>query len=301
MKYVFIINLSAGNNLAEKSLEKELATLKEPIEYEKHVTREPKEATLFVKEYCENSKEEICFVACGGDGTINEVVSGLIGQENKYFAVMPYGSGNDFVKYYPNSNFLSLSDLINGEKLKIDLIKVNDSYCVNMCNIGLEAVVGAEANRVKEKGGKHAYFKGLLKGIFCGRFNKLEIKADGEVITKKRTLLCSVANGKFAGSKYMCSPLSEMDDGIMDVVLFRAMSLIRFLFCIKHYVKGTHLKLKSIAKKRVYKRAKVVEINAKKEISVCLDGEILKGKHFLITVLHKALNFILPKKSAILN
>ncbi|HBF44873.1 MAG TPA: lipid kinase, partial [Clostridiales bacterium] len=148
MKYVFIINLSAGNNLAEKSLEKELVTLKESIEYEKHVTRAPKEATKFVKEYCENSKEEICFVACGGDGTINEVVSGLIGQENKYFAVLPYGSGNDFVKYYPNSNFLSLSDLINGEKLKIDLLKVNDSYCVNMCNIGLEAVVGAEANRV---------------------------------------------------------------------------------------------------------------------------------------------------------
>lgn len=297
MKYVFIINLHAGERLAGKRLDEQLADFKKTIDYEKHITSSPKEATEFVKNYPDNG-QEVCFVACGGDGTLNEVVSGLVGEENKYFAVLPYGSGNDFVKYYDGYDFLSLDALISGEKKKIDVLKVNDKYSVNMCNIGLEAVVGFHANKVKNKGGKHAYFKGLIKGIFTGRYNKLDIFADGEKISGRHTLLCSVANGKYAGSKYMCAPKSENDDGLTDVCLFHSMSLIRFLFCVKYYVKGTHLELKSVAKKRVYRRVKEVEILSEKETGISLDGEMLKSKHFLITVLHKALNFLLPKKIA---
>lgn len=300
MKYVFIINLHAGDRLAETKLDEQLALLKEKIEYEKHVTNYSGEATDFVKNYCKSatSEQETCFVACGGDGTLNEVISALVGEENKYFAVLPYGSGNDFVKYYQGYDFLSLDALISGEKKKIDVMKINDKYSVNMCNIGLEAVVGSHANKVKNKGGKHAYFKGLVKGILTGRYNALDIFADGEKISGRHTLLCSVANGRFAGSKYMCAPKSENDDGVMDVCLFHSMSLIRFLFCVKHYVRGTHLELKSVAKKRVYKRAKQVEIVSKKETEISLDGEMLKSKHFIITVLHKALNILLPKKIA---
>ncbi len=295
MKYVFIINLYAGERLAEEKLDEQLSLLTEKIDYEKHITSAPKEAIEFVKNYSADG-EEVCFVACGGDGTLNEVVSGLVGAENKYFAVLPYGSGNDFVKYYEGYDFLSLEALVKGEKKKVDVLKVNDKYSVNMCNIGLEAVVGSHANKVKNKGGKHAYFKGLIKGIFTGRYNKLEVFADGEKISGKHTLLCSIANGKYAGSKYMCAPRSENDDGLTDICLFHSMSLIRFLFCVKHYVRGTHLELKSVAKKRQYRRVKEVEIRSDKETEMSLDGEILKSKHFLITVLHNALNFLLPKK-----
>ena len=295
MKFVFIVNERAGGRHATDVLRQEIANSGVEFDYEIYVTKARLDATDYVKNYCKSYKDEACFVACGGDGTVKEVVSGLVGEQNKYFAVMPYGTGNDFIKYYPDRDFLDLKKLLCGKAQKIDVIKVNDTYCVNMINVGLEADVASYGNKVKEKGGKNAYLKGLIHAVLTSRYNKINVYADGEKVTKKRMLLCSIANGRYAGGKYMCAPKSLNNDGYIDLCVFHCMSLLKFLTYVKTYEKGKHLDNKRTLKKCAYRRVKTVRLTCEKGTEICLDGESLFGTSFEISVLHNALNFILPE------
>lgn len=295
MEYIFILNKNAGSHHAielQKELEK---TYKGKIDYQIYFTKTKKDATNYIKNYCKtNPDKNSCFVACGGDGTINEVASGIIGEKNKSFAVLSYGSGNDFIKYYAGKDFLSLDKLFGGKQTQIDAIQVNDSYSVNVVNSGFEAKVGSIANDIKNKGGKNAYGRGIIKALFTSRKNNIQIKVDGEVITKEKMLLCSFANGKYHGGKYMCAPYAINDDGLMEVCLIHPISLFKFAKMLPHYKRGEHLDMDCIKNYRVYKRAKTAEIFSEKPTELTLDGETLQGTRFLIKILDKAVNFIIP-------
>ena len=91
MKFVFIVNERAGGRHATDVLRQEIANSGVEFDYEIYVTKARLDATDYVKNYCKSYKDEACFVACGGDGTVKEVVSGLVGEQNKYFAVMVRG------------------------------------------------------------------------------------------------------------------------------------------------------------------------------------------------------------------
>ena len=295
MKYVFIVNGKAGDNRALDKLNNELRNLKKKIDYEVYKTTGVKDATRFVEEYCSKDNEETCLVACGGDGTINEVASGLVNSKH-HLGILAYGSGNDFVKSYEGLDFTSVEKLVEGTSKKIDIMKVNDKYAINICNFGFDAIVGSTANKVKEKGGKNPYGAGVRKAILTGRFNKIEVIADNEKISKKKMLLCTLANGSYVGGQYYCAPKSVNDDGYIDVCLFHTMSLLGFLKVLKPYTNGEHLDNPKFANKLVYRRVKHVEVNSDKEIELCLDGEMLPGKHFEINILEKAINFVVPKE-----
>ena len=296
MKYVFIVNNTAGNRDALDRLNKSLSECTIKADYEIHLTTDHKDATLYVEEYSNNHvNEEICFVSCGGDGTINEVATALVGKTNKYLGVMPFGSGNDFVKYYNGIDFTSVQKLFKGTPEKIDIMKINEYYCINMCGIGFEAMVGSIANQAKAKGLKNPYNIGLRKAIFKGRFNDIKIVVDGEQITKGKMIICTLGNCQYAGGKYKCSPRANNKDGLIDVVLFHSMSLLRFLTCIKKYERGEHLEYNGIKKKRVYRRGTHIEVSSKKPIDICIDGEIVNSDKFDVSILPQAINLIVPE------
>jgi len=294
MKYIFILNNHAGNKSAEKENEF-LEQYKDKVEYALHLTLGKKEATTFIKNYCkENPEEETCFVACGGDGTVNEVISGLVGEKNKYFAVLSYGSGNDFIKCFPNKDFLSLDKLFAGEKTQIDVMQVNDSYSVNVINVGFDAKVGSVANKVKDKGGKNPYGRGVFTAIFTAMKNKIDVYADGEKVGGEKMLMANFSNGKYCGGKYLCAPLSVMDDGLMEFSYFKPVSLFKFLKILKPYERGEHINHPALNGILTYKRTADIKVVSQKEIELSLDGEMLSGTEFNIKCLHKALNFIVP-------
>lgn len=295
MEYIFILNNHAGAHHAD-NLNKELEqNYQDKIEYQIYLTQAKKDATRFVKEYCKNfPQKEACFVACGGDGTINEVASGVIGEKNKCFAVLSYGSGNDFIKYYSDRDFLSLEALFGGKIAQIDAIQVNDCYSVNVVNSGFEAKVGSIANDIKAKGGKNAYTRGIIKALFSARKNDICVEVDGEVVSKEKMLLCSFANGKYHGGKYMCAPYAINDDGYMEVCLIHPISLLMFARMLPYYKKGEHIKMKCLGKYLVYKRARTAKVTTPTTTELTLDGETLSGSEFFIKILDKAVNFIIP-------
>ena len=98
MKHIFLYNPAAGQGDAKACIE---ATVAQHPDCELYVTREPRDATRYTEKRIASSPDEkLCFVACGGDGTINEVASAVAGHKNACFTVYPCGSGNDFVKIF---------------------------------------------------------------------------------------------------------------------------------------------------------------------------------------------------------
>ncbi len=299
MKHVFIVNPTAGKGDTLASIRKSL-DLKQDFEYEIYVTSKAGDATDYVAKRCEETDEDIRFYSCGGDGTLNEVVSGCVGHSNAIVALYPSGSGNDFVKYYGDKdNFLNLDNLIEGTETKIDIIKVGDRYAVNACHFGLDSAVARKMNQVRHKkiiGGKNAYNTGVFYALLTAMKTKCKVIGDGEELNDDKILLCTIANGKYVGGSYLSAPRSKNDDGYLEVCCVKPVAIIKFLRLIKVYKAGTHLDREDLKKYIEYRRCKNVEIiGGQKNFAISLDGEVVEGEKFTVETLEKELRFIIPK------
>lgn len=300
MKHIFIVNPHAGQ---KRSAEIEISEqLKDTgIDYEIYTTKEPGDATRYIKERCQRDRDTIMrFYACGGDGTLKEVTDGVVGFENAELSCYPIGSGNDFVKYYGGKDkFMDLVSLCNTEAHEIDLIKVGDNYSINVTNFGFDACVAETMHKVRRKklvGGKNAYTTGIAKAIFCAMKNHAEVYADGELLNPKGVfLLCTIANGKYVGGSYKCAPYSSNCDGYLEVGFALPISIFTFLALIGKYKLGTHLEDPSFKKFFLYRRVKEVYVKSNKEFTITLDGELQKVTEFTATVVPKAVKFAAPE------
>ena len=109
MKYIFVVNPKSGKSEVKEELFESLENYKEKVDYEICNLNSREETINYIKEYFENNKEDTVFCACGGDGTINTVVNGVMGCEKAIVTCYPCGSGNDFVKIYGGKEkFLNL-------------------------------------------------------------------------------------------------------------------------------------------------------------------------------------------------
>ena len=210
--------------------------------------------------------------------------------------MLAYGSGNDFIKYYEGKDFRSVENLVNGTAHKIDILKVGkDHYSINVCNFGFDSVVASTANKLSRKGNKNPYRWGIVKAIFCGRFNPIKVSADGEELNPgKRMLLCTLGNNNHVGGEFFCSPRAKNDDGLIEVCYCKTTTLMGFLGMLKVYTLGNHLDDPKVSKHFIYRQSKTVDVHSDKQIELCLDGEMLAGTDFHIEILPQAISFIIP-------
>lgn len=308
MKHVFVVNPYAGPVDATLTIEQQLKDYKGALDYEVYVTKGPLDATRFCSQYCEDHAEDtVRFYACGGDGTINEVVSGIVGKKNAQMSCYPCGSGNDYIKYYANKeDFLDIHRIINGVENKVDVMQVDTicgnetkpRYSINVCDFGFDAAVCDTMTKVKRKpiiGGKRAYTTGIVKAIFTGRKNYSEMVVDGEPFHHGKMLLCTLANGTYIGGAYKCAPRSINNDGEIEVCLLRTISILKLLLVIGTYKRGKHLDSPRLAKIIKYRRGKVIEMKSPQPFSVIIDGDLLYGTHFRVTQLPQVLTFVSPR------
>lgn len=298
MKYVFIVNPNSGKSNLKDELLQQLKNKKNCIDYEIVNSTSREMAMETVDKYCNDNSEDIVFCACGGDGTLNAVVSSAIKYKNAVVTCFPCGSGNDFVKVYGGKeNFLNINNLINGIEIKIDVMQVNDKYSVNVTNFGFDAAVCDIANKVRRKfliGGKRSYTTGIIKAIFTARKNKCKVIADGEILASNKILLSTISNGKYVGGAYLCAPNSNNEDGLLEVSVVRPITLFKFIQMLKPYKLGKQLEDPRFNKYITYRRCKRVEIFAPDNFKICLDGEIYTGPYFYIENKQQALRFIKP-------
>lgn len=294
MKHIFVVNPYAGKAKAKEQLAEMLTDFAH--EYEVYYTTGPKDATRYVRERCTSAPESrLRFYACGGDGTIKEVAEGVYGHDNADLTAVPLGSGNDFVKYYGGADkFLDLAALADAPSEYIDLIRVNDDFCINVCNFGFESYVAKTMDEVRHKkiiGGKHSYTTGIVKALLCAMKNKADIYVDGEKIIDGEYLLGTVANGRFEGGAYQCAPKSRNDDGELDVCVAKVISRFKFVKLVNAYKEGKHLDDDRFKDIITYRRGKRIEVRCDRENMIGLDGELLKVQNYTCEVVPRAVRF----------
>lgn len=301
MKHLIILNRAASSGSNKDEIIPLIKKAFENLDYEIYETTAPRSAVAYLKGYFKKEAQETVRVyAFGGDGTIHEVVNGIVDAPNAELAIYPVGTGNDFVKYYGGKEkFLDLNMLTTAEAKPIDLSKVSGGnlrepwYSINVVNFGFDAVVGAVGNKNKEKGLSDPYGRALKVAMLKARYNRIVVTADGEKLNKHMMLLCSLAQGNYVGGKFKTAPYSKNDDGLIDICLIKCICFLHLGLIMNDYTAGKHFDKK--LRRFVYKQAKKIEIDAPHDIDLCVDGEMTRGSHFEVEIAPKAIKLVIPE------
>ena len=308
MKTIFIINPCAGQGNDVSNLTSEIRFVSEQIksDVEIYVTKSTGDATEYVRKYC---RDKGCarFIACGGDGTLNEVLNGAIGYEDSEIGVIPLGTGNDFCRNFSsNYKFSDITCQIKGVSQRCDSIKYTtesdgiekNGYCVNMFNIGFDANVADMTSEVKKKpfiSGSFAYFVSILANLIKKKGADLNIQIDGECIYNGRLLLTSIANGCYCGGGIKSNPMADVQDGLININIIKNVSRMKFLTLLPGYMKGTFMSYKNIERyisSHKCKNITITPVSAK--MRICIDGEMRDAKKISFEIMPKSFNFVLP-------
>ena len=306
MKHLIVVNGNAGSY--DPAFEEKVNEAFKGLDFEIYKTTGPKSVIPFLKKYLAKEKDTVRVYACGGDGTINEVVNGVVGFKNVEVAIIATGTGNDFVKIYGGKEkFQDFSKMINAKAHPVDVSELTGDgvkepmYSINVINFGFDAIVGARGNYYKENGlpegtpeGTNPYDYALKHDAMKhGRFNDIEVYADNEKLNEKQMLLATLAQGQYVGGQFRCAPKSDNTDGLIDVCVLKTMTFLGLGMIIGTYTKGKHLDRPR--KKIVYRRAKEIKMNSPQDFDVCVDGEMIKGNNFTVKVLPGAVNLVIPE------
>ena len=280
MKHIFIINPAAGKG-------KEFAGLCDRIQavceergedYEIYRTRQVGDATDFVRRTCKETTVPCRFYACGGDGTVNETVNGAVGFDHAQVAVLPIGTGNDFVRNFsPDAPFLDVEAQLDGQPIAVDLLKYNDRYSINMLNIGFDCEVVKKTALLKRHPLVHekmAYVAGILSTLIKKPGIHLSCRVDGDDLKRKTLLLAAFANGSFYGGGFKPTPYASISDGLIDACFIKDVSRTRFVSLIGLYKKGTHVGPRRTRDILEYIKCREIDILFDTPQSICVDGEI---------------------------
>lgn len=312
MKHIFIINPAAGKGKEAKRFEQMIsdACAVSGTNYSIYYTKERGDATRFVRAcIMEKPEGEVYrFYACGGDGTLSEVVCGAVNENAKHLAMprsgievgcIPIGTGNDFVRNFTNPEFFrDVTKQILADATVVDCYSYGEStYGMNMVNIGFDCDVAAKASELKNNSlipKSLAYIAGvaILLRQNKGRTIRV-IREDGTEITREFQLV-SAANGGFCGGGFHSAPKSLLSDGLLDISLIRKVTRRQLIALIGAYKNGKHLGTRLGKKVVDYSKAHSVTFEFSEPTNVCIDGEICIMDRLELSVMPNAIAFAIP-------
>lgn len=301
MKHIFIINPASGSGKKIDDLKREIEEYSRNSGEELSIyeTITPGDATRYIKEYMDAHDEPTRFYACGGDGTINEVLSGVYLYDNAEMGVVPIGTGNDYIKNFTNTDlFTNVSAQIEGRAKAFDFLTVNGDPCANMVNSGFDCAVVEKTVKLKRRKlvpTSMAYIFGLVITLVKKPGLKCSVSVNGGEYEDRKLLLTCIANGSFCGGGFCSAPMGELNDGIMDVVLVKNVGRIKFLTMVSEYKKGTFLSNGSIMKVLDYRRCRQVDYKFSEQVAYCIDGEIKYANELHVRMVEKKMRMSLPE------
>jgi len=228
-----------------------------------------------------------CVIAVGGDGTINEVINGIMGKDI-VLGVLPAGATNVLARELgiPTHMVHAAEAIVNQRRKRIDLGCISGRYFSMMTSCGYDAYAVSRINlRIKKIVRRYAYVWAGLKDLFFYRPTQITIVMDNGKILEKGSFV-TVSNTHFYGGSYMVTPLARIDDGFLDVCIYKGKSqlgLVRFVF--RMFWKQ-HLKLKKVG----YYRVKNVDLYASRQTLVQVDGDFLGELPKTVRIVPKAID-----------
>ncbi len=296
MTHLFIINPAAGSRDRTKQYSvaiHELCTAR-ALDYRIEVSSAPGECRRIAREAAETG-EEYRIYACGGDGTLNEVVSGAAGFDNVSVTVFSGGSGNDFVKIFSEPKaFFDLERLLDAEETEFDLIRCNEDISLNICSVGLDARIGTDVanyKRIPLLSGFRAYAVSTVVNVCRGIAEHYTVEVDGEVIDGEHTLICA-CNGRYYGGGFNPVPQADPTDGLLDVLLITKVSRLKVAQVIGMYKAGRYAELPQLVR---HIRTNRVLIRCDGPTAINLDGELRVSDTVDMRIAQEKIRFFYPK------
>lgn len=299
MKHLFIINPNAGKGKAFDVIMPKIkeAVAARDVDYKIYVSSSLQDTHDYCKNVCE-SGENVRFYACGGDGTIYDIVNAIYGYDNVEFAAIPLGSGNDFIRIFgTKEQFMDIGAQIDGTAIKIDAIKCGNRIAVNQCSMGFDAEVCSKQSDFKKipwLTGETAYTASLIYCLKSKTSNRFTVTIDdGEPITDN-FVFAFCGNSRFYGGGYQAAPYAVPDDGLLDFSIVRAMKISRLVTQIGNYKKGRHFKWPETT----YVRGKKMTVHSDLPASVNVDGECDLVTDSTFEIIPSAFSFVIPTTSS---
>lgn len=272
--YFFIINPVAGVGKAVKvwnKIKEVLENLK--IKFDYMMTEYPGHATEIAKEAIKKGFKYI--ISVGGDGTTREIAQGIENNDS-VLGIIPAGRGRDLPRSLniPKDPIKALQLILeDGNIVEIDHPKLDNTRFLNFSGIGLDAEVTFVANKKFRGLGILSYLLGLFYVLYYWKIPEFVLKIDGK-IRKVKAYLITIANGKYGGGGMQISPLSDIKDGFLDVIIFHKMPKLRFLYHFpKVYTGGGHIKISGVESLK----CKKIEVQGDSFIKTQADGDLFGG------------------------
>ena len=296
MKHLFIINPAAGkfDHTGEFTQKIRAACEKHCLAYEILVSRAPGDCTK-IAQAAAATGDPVRIYACGGDGTLNEVVNGVAGYKNAAVTNFPGGSGNDFIRIFSDpSAFRNLDRLLDAEVAEFDLIRCGGHYSLNICSMGVDARIGTTMSKYKKIpliSGAGAYLLSTGVQVAKGLSRHYVVEIEGETVDKELTMIC-IANARWYGGGFNPVPDAAPDDGFMDVLLVEKISRLQAAKVIGKYKAGQYRELPDLITPY---RCQKVTIHCDEKSEINLDGELLMSKDATFEIVPKSLRFFYPR------
>ena len=308
MKRHFVINPAAGRGKYMYSVIEKVRTRSEnPLDFSVYVTGQIGDAEKYCREISEIPGEHL-FIVCGGDGTICEALNGIDGRDNCAIAVMPAGTGNDFIRnFYGTSGekelFSSVDAQFDGEEILCDYMDVTidgerKKLAINMLNSGIDSEIGVRVNEIRGKKivpQKFAYYYGLVEQFIKKPHINAKVTVDGEELFDGEKILIAIGNGAYCGGGFKAATKASLNDGLLDVCVIDNITRFQFLQLVGSYKKGTHLEHKAAKDVVTYLQCREIKIEYAEPQKVVFDGEVELCNSICVRISEKPVRVFLPK------
>ena len=296
MTHLFIINPAAGSRNRTDDYSEVIHRIcrEQGLDYEVRVSTAPGECTRIAREAAQTC-EEYRIYACGGDGTLNEVVQGVAGYDNAAVTVFSGGSGNDFVKLFDDPKaFFDLERLLDAEEATFDLIRCNNDIALNICSVGLDARIGTDVSNYKRLPllhGFRAYVASTVVNVIKRIAEHYVVELNGKRIDGEHTMIC-VCNGRYYGGGFNPVPEADPSDGVLDVLLVKKVSRLQVPGVVGKYKDGRYKELPHLIR---HYRTKSVKVICDQATPISLDGEMRTATEVTMSVADEKLRFFYPR------
>jgi diacylglycerol kinase (ATP) len=284
--YLFIFNPAADKGRASRK-----------AEWLKALVAGRKDSRLVTTAYAGHAAEiarsvirgSRCLIACGGDGTLHEVVNAVAGEETTV-GILPIGSANDFIKTLNphRRSHTGISHFFDAGSKHVDVGSVSfgsdeHRYFINSMGIGFTGRVAKAVKRAHWLKGELAYIYALfsvLAGYTPLRMHIAITLEDSVLELHEPIFAFSVSNGKIEGGKFVIAPHAELSDGLLDVCILKGVPKHEFFHFVLKYLNGTQINDPKV----LYCKAKAVAVTLKAPEVMHMDGEVYDNIHGKVVI-----------------
>jgi len=290
-KWAFIVNPVSGNGYAKKHLQHIKDKIQNSgIEAETVLTEKKGHAADLAADFADKGFNNI--IAVGGDGTVNEIVRGII-DKDVTLGVVPAGTGNDFVQipgFKGNFTEEDWKTFFDKNTIKMDVGRCNGNYFLNGMGLGFDAQVAAEnyteGDKVKQ-GSASKYLWHIVKTLLFFKEKQMYSLINGNKEQTKCFINTISIGRRFAGGFYL-TPKASANDGLLDVCMIKELAFPGRIKIFLKVPKGSHIDDPNVN----YYQTDRLSLEFDEEVPYHLDGELFFASKFEVDILPEKLNLI---------